>query len=231
MSPNESGQGIRPRVLAFDLNQTLIDFGAARPAFAQLFGDGKALDDWFTLLLHASLVVTLTGSYVDFRTLGRAALERLAESRGVRLTDEDRAPLFAELLELPAHPDVPGGLEQLKNAGFRMAVLTNSPASGAAKQIENAGIAHFFEDCISVDVVKKFKPAAEVYLAAAARLGVAPSDMMLVAAHGWDVYGALRAGCRAAFIARSGQTLFPVNPRPEISAPDLRAFAAAILKC
>jgi 2-haloacid dehalogenase len=230
MSANASGQGTRPRVLAFDLNQTLVDFGAARPAFAQLFGDGKALDDWFTLLLHSSLVVTLTDSYVDFRTLGRAALKRLVESRGVGLTEEDCAALFTGLSELPAHPDVPAALEQLQKAGFRMAVLTNSPAAGAAKQIENAGIAQYFEDCISVDIVKKFKPAPEVYRAAAARLGVAPCEMMLVAAHGWDVYGALRAGCRAAFIARAGQTLFPVDPRPEILAPDLRAFAAAVLE-
>jgi 2-haloacid dehalogenase len=42
-----------------------------------------------------------------------------------------------------------------------------------------------------------------------------------VAAHAWDVSGALSAGCQAAFVARPGMVLSPIGPRPDITGPDL----------
>ena len=60
-------------------------------------------------------------------------------------------------------------------------------------------IGEHFERSFSVDAVRKFKPAAEVYRLVATELQVAPPQLRLVAAHAWDVLGAMRAGCAAAF--------------------------------
>ncbi len=64
---------------------------------------------------------------------------------------------------------------------------------------------------------------------AAERLGVDCRDVRLIAAHAWDVAGAVRAGCAAAFVARSGQVLDPLAPRPDIVGADLDAVAAGIV--
>jgi 2-haloacid dehalogenase len=48
---------------------------------------------------------------------------------------------------------------------------------------------------------------------------------MLVAAHAWDVSGALAAGARAAFIARPGMVPSPLGDQPEVVAADITAFA------
>jgi 2-haloacid dehalogenase len=85
--------------------------------------------------------------------------------------------------------------------------LTNSPLQVVEAQLKNAGLAHYFEKNLSVDSVRMFKPAAEVYRMAAGELGVSPEHIRLVAAHDWDVVGALNAGCAAAFIARPGKVL------------------------
>jgi 2-haloacid dehalogenase len=53
--------------------------------------------------------------------------------------------------------------------------------------------------------------------------------MRLVAAHDWDVWGATRAGCAAAYIARS-EVSFLIGEPPELVAPDLSALAEAILR-
>src|ERR1700730_12706583 len=74
-----SGQ-TKPKVLVFDVNQTMLDLNAVRPQFARVFGDGKALDEWFSLLLHYSLVVTVADAYADFGTVARAVLEMLAST-------------------------------------------------------------------------------------------------------------------------------------------------------
>ena len=53
--------------------------------------------------------------------------------------------------------------------------------------------------------------------------------LRLVAAHAWDVLGALRAGCAAAFVARPGKVLFPLGPQPDIVGPDFNAVARQIV--
>jgi 2-haloacid dehalogenase len=64
---------------------------------------------------------------------------------------------------------------------------------------------------------------------AAESLGVEIEEIRLVAAHGWDVVGALRAGCVAAFVARPGKALFPTAPPPDITGADLREVADRIV--
>ena len=73
------------------------------------------------------------------------------------------------------------------------------------------------------------KPAAEVYRHAADSFGVAPVEVRLVAAHSWDVAGAMRAGCKAAFVARPGMVLDPLFEPPDIVGPDLGAVSERIV--
>ncbi|HKV84553.1 MAG TPA: HAD-IA family hydrolase [Ktedonobacterales bacterium] len=108
--------------------------------------------------------------------------------------------------------------------------LTNSPPATVEAQLANAGLRDYFEQVLSVDAVKRFKPAAEVYRMAARSLGVEMGQIRLIAAHDWDTTGALRAGCAAAFVARRGQTLDPLAPRPDIVADDLLGVADRIIE-
>jgi 2-haloacid dehalogenase len=96
--------------------------------------------------------------------------------------------------------------------------------------MQNAGFTNYFEQMFSVEAVRRFKPDLEVYRATASQLRVPPAEIMLIAAHAWDVLGALKAGWRAAFVARPGKALFPLGPQPEIVGPDLKAVTDALLK-
>jgi 2-haloacid dehalogenase len=107
--------------------------------------------------------------------------------------------------------------------------LTNSTARAAEAQLANAGLRDHFEQVISADEIQCFKPAPEVYHLAARRLGVEPGQVRLVAAHDWDVTGALRAGCAAGFVARPGQVMNPFGPQPDVRGADLSEVAEKIL--
>ncbi len=218
-----------PRIIVFDVNETLLDVGALEPHFARAFGEGRALQEWFSLLLLYSEVVTLTGLYRDFASIAGAALEMLAESRGQRLAADDRGRILDGVLSLPPHPDVVPALGQLRDAGLRLVTLTNSSLQAAHHQLEHAGLTDYFERVFSVDPVRRFKPAPEPYQFVAKELGVETNRLRLVAAHGWDVVGALQAGCAAAFVARPRKTLYPLGPVPDIIAGDLTAVAAKIV--
>ena len=218
------------RVCVFDANETLLDLGALDPHFEQAFGDAGVRRAWFLQLLQSALVATVTGTYSDFGEVGGAALEMVAEREGVDLSDGDKQKFLGDMRELPPHPEVAESLDRLRDAGLRLATLTNSTGQVAEAQMENSGLRDYFEQILSADDVKRLKPAPEPYRMAAESLGVELGQVRLVAAHAWDVAGALRAGCAAAFVARPGMVLDPLVERPDVVGADLRQVADRILQ-
>jgi 2-haloacid dehalogenase len=218
------------RVCVFDVNETLLALGALDPHFERVFGDASVRRAWFSQLLQSALVATVTGAYSDFGRAGGAALEMVAKREGVEISDEDRQMILGGMRELPPHPEVAESLERLREAGLRLATLTNSPRQVAEDQINNSGLRDYFEQLLSADDVQRLKPAPEPYRMAAESLGVEVGGIRLVAAHAWDVAGALRAGCAAAFVARPGMVLDPLVERPDVVGDDLREVADRILE-
>lgn len=219
----------RRHILVLDVIETMLDIEALEPLFARAFGDGRVLQEWFANLLLYASVETVAGPYADFATTAGAVLDMTASAHGRTLSFNDRTAILQGTLSLPAHADVKDGLQRLKDAGFRMVTLTNSAPASVTQQLKNAGLTDFFERAFSVDAVKKYKPAAETYQYVAREMGVATNSLRMIAAHAWDIHGALRAGCAAAFVARPGHALFALTPTPDIVASDLRAVADRII--
>jgi len=216
-------------IVVFDVNETLLDLGALDPLFERAFGDRSVRGLWFSQMLQSALVATATNRYVEFADAGRAALDVVAAKRGAELADDDRQAILGGMRTLPPHPEVESSLEKLRSAGFRLATLTNSMPEVGEAQMANAGLAPLFERLLSADAAGRLKPAPEVYRMAAEQLEVGIREIRLVAAHAWDVTGAMRAGCRGAFVARPGMVLDPTGETPDIVGRDLREVAAAII--
>ncbi len=217
------------RAQVFDVNETLLDLAALDPHFERVFGHAGVRRAWFNQMIQSALVATVTGAYSQFGALAMAALEMTAEQAGVELRDEDREAIAGQMRKLPAHPEVPGALQRLRDAGLRLAALTNSTEQVAGAQLEHAGLIDAFELVLSADTVRRLKPAPEPYRMAAERLGVAVGEVRLIAAHAWDVAGAARAGCATAFVARPGKVLDPLVERPDVVGADLAEVADRIL--
>jgi 2-haloacid dehalogenase len=217
------------RVIVFDVNETLLDLKALRPRFEEVFGDAAVLPQWFAQLLQTSLVLTIINRYHNFAVIGAAALEMVAKRREFALTAEAKQHILEGMRMLPPHEDVVPALKRLREAGFRLATLTNSPPRVVEAQLNHAGLTEFFEQQLSVDAVQRYKPAPEAYQSAAATLGIGLENIRLVAAHNWDVTGALNAGCQAAFVARPGMVLGELDLRPDIIGSDMGAVVEHIL--
>jgi len=218
-----------PAVLVFDVNETLIDITSLAPLFERLFGHRRVLREWFGQLVTYSMTATLSGHYGDFFTLGQGALRMLADIHGVDVTDDDVRDIKHGMLTMPAHPDVEVGLNTLRDSGFRLITLTNSPPNpDGPSPLQHAGLADFFEQQFSVDACRAFKPAPTVYRYVCEQLGVPPTECMMVAAHVWDTIGAQSAGFSGALITRPGNAPLPIPalPQPTIVANDLRELAA-----
>ena len=215
------------RVCVFDVNETLLDMAALDPLFEGAFGDASVRKLWFNQMLQSAFVATMTDAYVTFGEAAGAALMMTEERLGVEVSEEDRREILGGLRNLPPHPEVPDSLDRLRGAGFRLATLTNSTQEVAEAQIQNAGLTDKFEQILSADTAKRLKPAPAPYRMAARALEIPERGMRLVAAHAWDVAGALRAGCAAAFVAR--QPFDPLVERPDVVGADLAEVADGII--
>jgi 2-haloacid dehalogenase len=216
-------------VLAFDVNETLLDLRALDAPFTEAFGDASLRPVWFQTMLQLAFVGGITGNYVDFTTAQHAALKMVARRAGKSLSGNDANLIVDGMRHLPPHPDVPDALRRLKDAGFRQVTLTNSTLEVARAQMANAGLTDLFEATISADEVRRLKPGAEPYRLVAERTGVSLSQVRLIAAHAWDVSGALAAGAKAAFVARPGAVPSPLGAQADITGRDIADVAEQLI--
>jgi 2-haloacid dehalogenase len=152
----------------------------------------------------------------------------LGEIHRAPISDTDADRIKQAMMTMPAHPDVADGLETLRDIGFRLVTLTNSPPNpGVPSPLESAGLGGYIERQFSVDACRTFKPASDVYEYVCRELEVAPAQCMMVAAHVWDTVGAQSAGYDAALITRPGNAPLPLDglPQPSLVAADLCQLA------
>ncbi|MDX1467839.1 MAG: haloacid dehalogenase type II [Acidimicrobiia bacterium] len=219
----------KPVLLAFDVNETLLSLRPVKEQLAELFGEDPPVGEWFARMLHGSLVANEIDAYRSFGVIGAEALITVAFRRSVPLAREAAEEIVTTMRSLPPHPEVPEAIERLSELGFTMVTLTNGSTETANAQVDAAGLRPFLERVISVEEVGRFKPAAAVYSYAAEVMGVAVSEMMLVAAHDWDCAGALHAGARSAFVSRPGVFWNQAMPQPELVVSDIAQLADALV--
>lgn len=220
---------VRPRVVFFDVNETLLDLSPVKETVGEALGNRSELVPlWFTTMLHYSLVTTVADRYRDFGEIAVACLRMVARNQGIDLGEAAATKAVAPIRSAPPHPDVVPALERLRDAGYRLFTLTNSSSAALADQLRNAGLDGRFEAALSVEAVGLYKPHAHVYRWAAHRVGADVSECLLVAAHGWDVAGAAWAGMRSAFVGRPGRQQFPLGPTPELAVATLEELADAL---
>lgn len=192
------------RALVFDVFGTLVDW---RSTIAQAFRDGglasdpeELADAWRGRLWPITAEVNKgTRAWGNFDELQLATLDDLLAERQLELPSEARRQLVAAWHTLDPWPDVRDGLEGLRRERV-VAALSNGHV---ALLIDLARHGDLQFDClISAEMARAYKPAPEVYLTAVRLLGMQPDEVMLVAAHPFDLKGARRAGLRTAFIDR-----------------------------
>lgn len=213
----------RPEVLFFDVNETLLDLTAMKKSVADaLGGRNDLLPLWFTTMLQYSLVTTVGRKYEAFGVIGAAALQMVAANNGITISEEEaKEAILPPLRSIPPHPEVKESLKRLKDAGYTLVSFTNSSNIGVETQFKNADLINYFDQRLSIEDIGKFKPHTDAYDWAARKMGIQANECMLIAAHGWDIAGAIWAGWRGAFISRPGAQLYPLAPKPEILESDL----------
>ena len=166
-----------------------------RPVFARaeaLFpGEGAELSNaWRTRQFEYQWLRATSGRYADFWQTTEDGLVFAAKQIGIELTSDKRAQLMQAYLELEAWPDVLPALRLLKEAGVRLVFLSNMTRRLLEAGIRNSALEGLFEQVLSTDQIKAYKPEPRAYQMGIDALGLKPESILFAAFAGWDVAGA-----------------------------------------
>lgn len=210
---------MKPHWILFDLNGTLLyPGGIGAPLGLSREESLAALDD----AIAGSMAETMSGSYRPLPEFLRAALVALAGS------DTGIEEAMERAKRMPPYPDCLAALEQLRGAGIKTGVLTNSARNRAVEGLEAAGLIESFDLVAGSDEVEVFKPDPRMYRLGIERTSARPEEICMVASHWWDLMGAQRAGMRGGFVQRDGRPFMASGPEPDFRAATLDGLAAQI---
>ncbi len=199
------------------MNETLLNLGLLKVQFDKYFEDKYVLKYWFSKLLHSSSVMGVMNEYRNFGELAGVALECVFFENNVTLSAKTKAEILGEFRRLPAYEDVLPALEILKEKNIRLVAVSNSSLAMMKEQLSNAGIIDKFDSYYSVDQVKRYKPFKAIYQFAAEQEGLKTEDIVMIATHDWDLFGAKKAGLRTAYIKRKETIFHPFYSQADYS--------------
>ncbi|ORI20480.1 haloacid dehalogenase, type II [Rhodococcus sp. 1163] len=221
------GNPRRPRVIVFDVNETLSDMSTMPERFVDVGATSPLAGSWFGGLLRDGFALSAAGNAGKFADVGSRLLKAMLH--GVQLNrplDAAVEHIMDGFLRLDVHPDVADGVTALAEIGIRMITLSNGSVGVAEKLLDSAGLLSRFEMLLSVDAVGEWKPAAHAYEYALAQCDVDdPREAMLVAVHPWDIDGASRAGLATAWLNRDGGGYPDYFHAPDLEATSLVRLA------
>lgn len=212
------------KAVFFDMNETLLNLSLLKAQFDKHFNDKYVLKYWFTKLLYSSSIMGIMDEYRNFGELADVALENLFFENNKPLSSETKAEILGEFRKLPAYEDVRPALDILREKKIRVIAVSNSSLAMIKEQLTNAGIIDKFDSYYSVDNVEKYKPFKDIYLSSAKQEGLKTEDIVMVATHDWDLFGAKKAGLRTAYIKRKEEIYHPYYLQADFkdsSLPDL----------
>jgi 2-haloacid dehalogenase len=208
------------KACVFDAYGTLFDFNtAAAGARDELGADWQKLSDlWRLKQLQYTWLRGLAGHHAEFWQVTGDALDYAMAQLGIERPGL-RERLMQLYLRLGTFPEVPAMLNQLKQRGIKLAILSNGSPAMLAAVVGNSALDDAFDAVLSVEEVGVFKPHPSVYGLAAQRLDLEPQDICFLSSNGWDACSAKAYGFRVLWCNRYGQPpeRIPATPDGEIT--------------
>ncbi|MFA6831009.1 MAG: haloacid dehalogenase type II [Bacteroidaceae bacterium] len=218
------------KAVFFDMNETLLNLSVLQKSFDNYFDDKHVLKYWFTKLLHTSTVVGAMGEYKNFAKLSEVVLESLFYENGIQFTPKIKDEILGSFRNLPPYNDVVEALKLLQKNKIRTIAVSNSSLEMIKEQLSNTGIINLFDSYYSVDTVEQYKPFRDIYLYVAKEEKIGLEEIVMVATHDWDLYGAKKVGLTTAYIERKKVIYNPYYLQPDISDSNIVELTKKILK-
>jgi 2-haloacid dehalogenase len=207
------------RACVFDAYGTLFDFASAARSCRDVLGDqvDRLTALWRDKQLQYTWLRAVQGRHAEFWQVTGDGLDYALETLGI---DQPglRERLMVLYLQLATFPEVPETLRRLKEAGMRLAILSNGSPRMLDAVVTGAGIDALLDAVLSVEEAGIYKPHPKVYQLAVDRLGVPVRAIAFQSSNAWDAHAASAFGMQVVWCNRYDQRRerLPGEPDREI---------------
>lgn len=218
--------GSRIKAIGFD-GFTIFDPRSVTAAVEEAVpGKGNELAAaWRTRQFEYCWLRTLNRTYVDFWQVTEEALVFAFKAAKIELTPDVRAKLMDTFLQLKPWPDSVAALKSMRDAGIRLAYVSNLSTKMLNTISEKAGIAPLFEHVLSTDLVSAYKPDPRAYQMAENAFKLPRENIVFAAFGGWDAAGAKSFGLNTFWVNRVNAPLEELGAKPDATGATLTELA------
>jgi len=192
------------KCVVFDVYGTLLDIGSPVARLKDRVGsDAPRLADlWRAKQLEYAWVAAFTGRYETFWALTERALSHAIQAIGIKSDGTLEAELLKDYQAPDLYEEIPDVLAELERDGHRLVVFSNGNPAMLETALSSVGIIERFEQIISVDPVRLFKPNQAVYAYATEQLSDWRDSIVFLSSNGWDISGAEAFGWTTYWVNR-----------------------------
>jgi 2-haloacid dehalogenase len=208
------------KLVIFDVNQTMFSLNEIEKRFEKNKLEKSLVNLWFYSVLKEGFSYSLSGKFIDFRTIGINELEKIFLQNSLNSNKQDICRIIDGFKCLKIHSDIRQSLEILKKKKIKVVTLTNGSQSNTRLLLKRNKIDKLVDDCFSIEQVKKWKPHKKVYLYVCKSLKISPKNSLMIAAHGWDINGAKLTGLKTGYIKRYEKILSNFYLKPDLTGKD-----------
>lgn len=218
------------KAVAFDYF-VLFNPNSVVPAVEKVY-PGKGLEftkAWRAKQFEYGFLRSITGSHKDFYDVTDDALVYTAQSLKLPMTKQQRTQLLSAYLNLEPWPDTVDALKKLKASGVKIITIANFSEKMLRANADNAGITDLFDELLSTEVNKTYKPDAAAYELGMEHLGLKKGEIAFAAFGGWDAYGAKSFGYPTYWVNRFNLPAEVLSPKPDATSNDIQGLLEFVL--
>lgn len=220
----------RFKAIAFDAFPIFDPRPIGTLAESLLPGNGQALmNAWRIRQFEYQWLRALAGQYVDFLQATHDSLAFAAHQLRLEISPEKRDQLMAAWSNLRVWPDAAEALKILRDAGLRLAFLSNMTSRVLTDGLKAANLDGMFEAVISTERIRSYKPDPRAYQMGVDTLGLRKEEVLFVAFAGWDVAGSKWFGYPTFWANRASAPQEELGIGADAVGPDLAALLSFAL--
>jgi len=191
------------KAIIFDAYGTLFDVNSAAEKCKDKIGDKweNFANYWRTTQLEYTWLRSLMKRHKDFWQVTEDSLDK--SMKIFKIDSSMRNELLNLYKTLSPFSEVPEVLKNLKKKNYKLAILSNGTPSLLNELVKSNNLENIFDDILSVEEVKIYKPDSKVYDIPVKKYKIEKNEFAYLSANTWDVSGAGNYGFNPVWVNRN----------------------------
>ena len=215
------------KLAIFDVNQTIFNLSEIKKRFKEKKINPLLVDQWFINTLKEGFASSTPKNFLSFSKIAKEELKKLIIYK--KKNPQILKFLFNGFQNLKANHDIKDSFKILQKNNIEIATLTNGPKKNSINLLKKNKLIELVNYQFSIEDIKIWKPNPEPYLFVSNKLKYNPNEIIMVAAHGWDINGAKKVGMKTGYIKSYEKKLSSYYDKADFAAENCKELILKII--